>query len=252
MNIVRNWFKVFGIIALVAVIGLSMTGCPQEPAPAPAPPPVVPAPPPPPPPAPPVGPPTFLVGSWHNAHGNTLVFTSGGAWGRNWQGNEYQRGTFTVSGSTIEILVTHVGDNSVVRTPVSGSFLQSGNNLVLASLTIEGTSWDGTWSPGAGAAPPPAPANPFIGTWMFSHVAYWGTWSLNLTITNTAWQITETATDFIWGGTETASDSGSFTHSGNVGSLIGGNTVFTSATATISGTTLVLNLYGQHLTFTRQ
>jgi len=31
MNIMRNWFKLFGIIALVAVIGLSMAACQQEP-----------------------------------------------------------------------------------------------------------------------------------------------------------------------------------------------------------------------------
>ena len=98
----KNFFKLFGIIALVAVIGFSMTGCENDsdpdPAPAPTPPPV-----------------TILSGTWvgTNANGTVTISVSGYSWTQYTNGPATQnvnmpimRGTYTVSGTIITMTAT--------------------------------------------------------------------------------------------------------------------------------------------------
>ena len=133
----KNKSKFFGIIAIIAAIGFSMTACGQSNDPAPAP---APAPAPDPGPQQPVGP--NVSGNWTMGD-NRLNFVNG-FWYRFYGAAMYMNGTFSISGNNITIVHTHTGGSAVANVQQTGIVSATAQTLTLTIGAPFG-GWTGTW-----------------------------------------------------------------------------------------------------------
>ena len=137
----KNKSKFFGIIAIIAVIGLSMAACDQsnDPAPAPAP---APGPTPAPDPGPQQPASPNVNGNW--IRGNNRLNFDNGYWYRFYNAAMYMNGRFSISGNNITIVHTHTGGSAVANVQQTGIVSATAQTL---SLTIGApfNGWTGTW-----------------------------------------------------------------------------------------------------------
>jgi hypothetical protein len=214
----KKLVKLLGIIALIAVIGFSMTACEEDEDDF-----------------------SLFAGTWVgiDPDGDPVqIVVSGSRWTMSWPGNPHwgsESGTFTSSGNSATLRLDGV---TIGTATISGNTLTvSISEWGIMVLTRQGSSGN---NPGGDT---PGGNNQFIGTW--NGIDPDGD-PVQIVVTSTGWTMS-------WpGNSHWGSDSGTYTSSGNVATLrLDG--VTTIGTATVSGNSLTVSIQGWGImTLTRQ